>query len=86
MHPNLQPKQRGKPQFNYLTNAEEEIRALVVEHPDATLVELCELFPQKTGNWVSRTAMCRYGAEIRDQSKKKKHGTAAKPRQKESKN
>jgi len=27
---NLQQKQRGKPQFSYLTNAEEEIRALVV--------------------------------------------------------
>lgn len=45
---NLQPKQRGKPQFSYLTNAEEEIRALVVEHPDATLVELCEIC---TKNW-----------------------------------
>jgi putative transposase len=31
----------------------------VAEHPDATLVELCELFAQKAGNWVSRTAMCR---------------------------
>ncbi len=82
---NLQPKQRGKPQFSYLTNAEEEIRALVVEHPDATKVELCELFAQKTGNWVSRTAMCRYATEIRDRAKKK-HGTAAKQRPKESKN
>ena len=69
---NLQPKQRGKPLFSYLTNAEEEIRALVVDHPDATLVELCELFAQKTGNWVSRTAMCRCATEIRAQSKKKR--------------
>jgi len=30
----------------------------VAAHPDATLVELCELFAQKTGNWVGRTAMC----------------------------
>ena len=22
--------------------------------------QLCELFAQKTGNWVSRTALCRY--------------------------
>ncbi|MEG4962706.1 MULTISPECIES: IS630 family transposase, partial [unclassified Microcoleus] len=42
-----------------LTNAEVEVKALVAEHPDATLVELCELFAIKTGNWVSRTAMCR---------------------------
>lgn len=56
---NLQPKQRGKPQFSHLSNAEEEIQVLVAEHQDATLVELCEFFAQKTGNWVSRTAMCR---------------------------
>jgi putative transposase len=48
----LQPKQRGKPQFSHLTNAEEEVKALVADHPDATLVELCELFAHKTGNWV----------------------------------
>ena len=57
---NLQPKQRGKPQFSHLTNAEAFLRTLVAEHLDATLVEWCELFGQKTGNWVSRTAMCRY--------------------------
>ncbi len=47
---NLQPKQRGKPQFSHLTNAEKEIRLLVAEHPDAALIELCELFAQKTKN------------------------------------
>jgi|SRR5919199_1819205 transposase len=56
---NLQPKQTGKPQFSYLRNAEPEVKALVAAHPDATLAELCELFAIKTGNWVSRTAMCR---------------------------
>ena len=57
---NLQPKPRGKPQFSYLTNRETEVRELVAEHPDATLIELCELFAENTGHWVSRTAMCRY--------------------------
>ena len=38
---NLQPKQRGKPQFSHLTNAEPFVKALVADHPDATLVELC---------------------------------------------
>jgi putative transposase len=56
---NLQPKQRGKPQLSHLKNAEPFVKALVAEHPDATLVELCELFAHQTGNWVSRTAMCR---------------------------
>jgi hypothetical protein len=36
----------------------------VAEHPYATLVDLCELFADKTGHWVSRTAMCRSAAEI----------------------
>jgi hypothetical protein len=48
-------------------------------------VELCELFAQKTGNWVSRAAMCRYLQKL-ELNRKKKHGTVAKLRQKESKN
>jgi putative transposase len=56
----LQPKPRGKPQLSHLTNAETEVRTLVAEYPDATLLELCELFAIKTGHWVSRTALCRY--------------------------
>jgi DDE superfamily endonuclease len=35
------------------------LRELIVENHDATLIELCELFTVKTGNWVSRTAMGR---------------------------
>ena len=27
-------------------------------HPDATLVELCELVAKKIGNWVGSTALC----------------------------
>jgi len=82
---NLQPKQRGKPQFSHLTNASALIRTLVAEHQDATLVELCELFAVKTGNWVSRTAMCRYLQKL-GLNRKKKHGAVAKPGLKESKN
>jgi transposase len=81
---NLQPKQRGKPQFSHLTNAEPLIRTLVEEHQDATLVELCELFTIKTGNWVSRTAMCRYLQKL-GLNRKKKHGAVAKLGPKESK-
>jgi transposase len=68
---NLQSKKRGKPQFSHLTSKSEEVRALVAEHPDATLVELCELFAQKTGNWVSRAAMCRYLQKLELNRKKK---------------
>jgi transposase len=69
----------------HLISKSEEVRALVAEHPDATLVELCELFAQKTGNWVSRAAMCRYLQKL-ELNRKKKHGTVAKLRQKKSKN
>jgi transposase len=41
-----------------LNNASKELKEIVAAHPDATLVELCELFAQKTGNWVGKTAMC----------------------------
>jgi hypothetical protein len=33
-------------------------------------VELCELFAQKTGNWVSRAAMCRYLQKVELNRKK----------------
>ncbi|MCL1474279.1 helix-turn-helix domain-containing protein [Argonema antarcticum] len=79
---NLQPKQTGKPQFSYLTSAEPEIKALVAEHPDATLAELCELFAVKTGNWVSQSALCRYLQKL-GLNRKKKLGTVAKRQQKE---
>jgi hypothetical protein len=48
-------------------------------------VELCELFAIKTGNWVSRTAMCRPKQKL-GLNRKKKHGAVAKPGLKESKN
>lgn len=81
----LQPKQTGKPQFSYLKNAEIEVKALVGDHPDATLAELCELLAIKTGNWVSQSAMCRYLQKL-GLNRKKKLGIVAKRRQKEFKN
>ena len=60
---------------------------MVTDNQDATLVELCELFAEKTKteNWVSRTAMCCCVQKLA-LHRKKKYGTVAKPRQKESKN
>ncbi|NJO59761.1 MAG: transposase [Richelia sp. RM2_1_2] len=82
---NLQPLQPGKPQFSHLANASIELRELVASNHDATLVELCELFTLKTGNWVSRTAMCRALQKL-GLNRKKKHSGAVKQQQKESKN
>ena len=82
---NLQPKQRGKPQLSHLTNAEAEVKALVVANQDATRVELWELFAQQTGNWVSRSALSRYLQKL-GLNRKKKPGTVVKPEQKECKN
>ena len=49
---------RGKPRFSYLKNAEADLRMIVADHHDATLAEFCELFANKTGNWVGKSAMC----------------------------
>lgn len=81
---NLQPKKPGKPQFSYLTNTGEELRALVSDNHDATLVELCELFATKTGNWVSKTAMCVALQKLELNRKKKLFGVVKRKR-KESK-
>ena len=40
-----------------MNNSTAELREIVAAHPDATLLELCELFAERTGNWVGRTAM-----------------------------
>ena len=45
--------------MSHLKNAEVCVKALVTDDRDATLVKLCELFAENTGNCVSRTAMCR---------------------------
>lgn len=82
---NLEPKQRGKPQFSHLKNAASTLRELVAENQDATLEELCELFAVKTGNWVSRTAMCRSLQKL-GLNRQKKHYEVVKLLQKESKN
>ncbi len=84
-HGNLQPLRPGKPRFSHLTNAELELRELVSENPDATIVEFCELFAAKTGNWVSQTAMCRYLQKL-GLNRKKKHCGVAKQQLQEFKN
>jgi transposase len=77
-------QKRGGNRFSHLDNAEAEVRSLVAEYPDATLIELSELLLQRTGNWVSRTALCRYLQKL-GVNRKKKHGTVAKLEQKECK-
>ncbi len=67
-----------------MANAEVEVRALVAQHPDATLIELSELVLQRTGNWVSRMALCRYLQKLR-LNRKKKYDTVVKQEQKECK-
>ena len=61
---NLQPKPRGKPRYSPVNNSLAELREIVAAHPDATLLELCELFAELTGSWVGRTAMCNRLTEV----------------------
>ena len=70
-----------------MTDAETAVRACC----ELTILmlrksELCELLGQRTGKWVSRTALCRYLQKLGLNNRKKKHGTVAKPEQKEYKN
>jgi len=48
----------------------------VAAHTDTTLVELCELFAQKIGDWVGRTAMCSALQKLGLNRKKKQLGVA----------
>jgi transposase len=73
---NLQPKPRGKPRYSHLNNSTASLREIVAAHPDATLLELCELFAQKTGNWVGRTAMGNALQKLGLNRKKKQLGVA----------
>jgi hypothetical protein len=51
-------QRRGEnPESALRGNAEVEVRALVAEHLDTTLIELSELLLQRTRNWVIRTAL-----------------------------
>ena len=84
---NVEPKRRGKPQLSHLTSveAQEQVKALVEKHIDATLGELCEFFAEATGNWVSPTALCRCLQKL-GLSRKKKRGIAVTRQRKEYKN
>ncbi len=77
---NLQPKQRGKPRISYLNNAEAELRTMVENNQDATLAEFCELFANKTGNWVGKSAMCSALQKLGLNRKKKRCGVLKPPR------
>ena len=67
----IPPKPTGKPRLSNLNNGSTEVREIVAAHPDATRVELCELFAKKTGNWVGRTAMSSTLQKLGLNSKKK---------------
>jgi transposase len=57
---NLMPKKArgGKP--SHLAGHEQEIQALVEEHPDYTLSEYCETWEDRGGVRLSQSAMCRF--------------------------
>ena len=48
----------GKP--SQLFGKEEQIKEMVVEHPDYTLAEYCEYWQDKTEVRLSESAMCRF--------------------------
>jgi transposase len=56
----LLPRQAkgGKP--SQLFGPQEQLKEIVVEHPDYTLAEYCEYWQDKTGIRLSESAMCRF--------------------------
>lgn len=74
----LLPRQAkgGKP--SQLFGQEEQIKEMVVEHPDYTLAEYCEYWQDKTGVRLSESAMCRC-LQKQKLTVKKKPYAAAKP-------
>jgi transposase len=56
----LLPRQAkgGKP--SQLFGQQEQLKEIVVEHPDYTLAEYCEYWQDKTGVRLSESAMCRF--------------------------
>ena len=54
---NLERRRTRKATVSYILNAEVELTEIVEANSDATLLELCELFADKTGNWVSQSTM-----------------------------
>ena len=54
---NLERRRTRKATVSYILNAQVELTEIVEANSDATLLELCELFADKTGNWVSQSTM-----------------------------
>lgn len=73
------PATGGKP--SQLSGHEQEIEAMVKEHPDYTLSEYCEYWGEKTGVRLCESAMCRFLNKQNLTVKKKRLG-AVKQQQK----
>ena len=66
----------GKP--SQLFGHEQQIEEMVAQYPDYTLAEYCEYWHEKTGVWLSESAMCRF-LKKQELTLKKKHYGAVKP-------
>ena len=56
----LLPRQAKGGKQSQLFGQQEQLKEIVVEHPDYTLAEYCEYWQDKTGVRLSESAMCRF--------------------------
>ena len=56
----LLPSQAKGGKQSQLFGHEQQIEEMVAQYPDYTLAEYCEYWHEKTGVWLSESAMCRF--------------------------
>ena len=54
----LRPRHQGGAMTSPVLKYKEQLLAIVAQHPDATLIEYCEMLADETGFWVSVSTMC----------------------------
>ncbi len=74
----LLPSQAKGGKLSLQFGNEQQIEEMVAQYPDYTLAEYCEYWHEKTGVWLSESAMCRF-LKKQQLTLKKKHSGAVKP-------
>jgi transposase len=76
----LQPAQQGGALKATLDGYPIQLKAMVEQHPDATLSEYCEYWGETYHQWVSSSTMCRALQKL-NLTRKKRRSAAARPPQ-----
>jgi len=69
---NVKPKRVGSTRKSQLEEYKEEVKKMVAEYPDYTLVEYCEYCLEKMGVGLSESTICRF-LQKENLTRKKRH-------------